>query len=54
MKFWNLITPRSFIASCIWNLSEKNNINLGSIAPLIFRWMVGVRKRNVKQLEDKK
>jgi len=45
----NFNTPLSLFASCIWNISEKFNIKLGKLAPIIFGLMIqkqGKKKDN--------
>lgn len=33
---WNFKNPLSFLACCIWNLSEYTGVGLGKMAPVIF------------------
>ena len=40
MRYFNLYTPLSFIASCIWNLSEITGITLGKYGITIFNLMM--------------
>lgn len=48
MKVWFEKTPLQLIGSCIWNTSENLNIPLGRFAPIVFGWMIGVKKRKIK------
>ena len=48
MKYWNIYTPVSLIASCIWNFAERYKINLRGLAPIIFGLMIQ-RKPNKKE-----
>lgn len=36
MYFWRYNTPITFLACCIWNLSEFIGIGLGRFAPHVF------------------
>lgn len=47
MIHWKYRTPKQFLGSCIWNLSEFTNIGLGKYAPKIFGWMIG--SKQIKQ-----
>lgn len=40
MIIWNLRTPLTFIASCIWNFSEYFKTPLGKFAPKIFEIII--------------
>ena len=43
MKIWKYRTPKQFLASCIWNLSEWSNIGLGRFAPVVFGAMMNIK-----------
>jgi hypothetical protein len=47
---FNFRTPISFMASCVWNLAESLNINLGRLAPYVFGLMIQSKpkKRRIK------
>lgn len=49
MKIWREQTPLQFIGSIIWNTSETLNIPLGFMAPIVFGWMIGVKKNRVNK-----
>ena len=43
MIIWNYKTPKQFLASCIWNITEYFGIGLGKHAPIVFEWMIGYK-----------
>lgn len=47
MIHWKYRTPKQFLASCIWNLSEYSNIGLGKYAPTVFGWMLGTKEKQL-------
>jgi hypothetical protein len=51
MRYFNLYTPLSFMASCIWNLAEHLQINLRGLAPIIFGLMIQSRPKKVLPLD---
>jgi hypothetical protein len=50
MRYFNLYTPLSFVASCIWNFAEYLGINLRGLAPIIFGLMIQSRSKKVLPL----
>jgi hypothetical protein len=45
MRYWSDKTPKNLIGSLIWNTSERYNIKLKSLAPRVFGWMIGCKKK---------
>jgi len=48
MIIWNFKTPITFIASCVWNLSEFSGIPLHKkIAPILFGILIGSKSDKI-------
>jgi len=54
MKTWKYRTPKQFLASCVWNLSEWSHIGLGRFAPKVFGAMIGSKpkKKQIKKMKN--
>ena len=44
MRYWSDKTPKKLVGSLIWNTSEKFNVDLKNLAPIVFGWMIGSKK----------
>jgi len=51
MKFWKEETTLQFIASLIWNTSERYNVPLGRFAPTVFGWMIVAKRKKIITLK---
>lgn len=40
MIIWNFETPVTFLASCVWNISEYFGFGLGVLAPYVFGLLI--------------